>query len=126
VGPSVDTPDFEATMLFSSLLLAETAASPLGGFLVPILMFAAIYFILIRPMSKQEKDRKSRLDKLAAGDTVRLAGGIIGKITSIDGPIAMVEVADRVRLKVVRAEIADRFDPEAATKPEAAGATATK
>jgi preprotein translocase subunit YajC len=113
-------------MLFSSLLLAETAASPLGGFLVPILMFAAIYFILIRPMSKQEKDRKSRLDKLAAGDTVRLAGGIIGKITSIDGPIAMVEVADRVRLKVVRAEIADRFDPEAATKTEAAGATATK
>lgn len=126
MGPSVDTPDLEATMLFSSLLLAETAASPLGGFLVPILMFAAIYFILIRPMSKQEKERKSRLDKLAAGDTVRLAGGIIGKITSIDGPIAMVEVADRVRLKVVRAEIADRFDPEAATKPEAAGATATK
>lgn len=113
-------------MLFSSLLLAETAGSPLGGFLVPILMFAAIYFILIRPMSKQEKDRKARLDKLAAGDTVRLTGGIIGKITSIDGPIAMVEVADRVRLKVLRAEIGDRFDPEAATKPEAAGATATK
>ena len=107
------------------LLLAETAAAPgggLGGLLVPILMFAAIYFILIRPMSKQEKERKARLEKLSAGDTVRLAGGIIGRISSIDGPIAMVEVADRVKLKVLRAEIADRFDPEAATKPEAAAA----
>lgn len=107
-------------------LLAETAASPLGGFIVPILMFAAIYFILIRPMSKQEKERKARLDKLAAGDTVRLAGGIIGRISSLDGPIAMVEVAERVKLKVLRAEIGDRFDPEAATKAEGANAPATK
>lgn len=109
----------------SGPLLADAAGSPLGGFIVPILMFAAIYFILIRPMSKQEKERKARLDKLAQGDTVRLAGGIIGRISSLDGPIAMVEVADRVKLKVLRAEIADRFDPEAASKPEA-GAAATK
>jgi preprotein translocase subunit YajC len=108
----------------SSMLLADAAASPLGGFIVPILMFAAIYFILIRPMGKQEKERKARLDKLAAGDTVRLAGGIIGRISSLDGPIAMVEVADRVKLKVLRAEIGDRFDPEAATKPEGASAPA--
>jgi preprotein translocase subunit YajC len=109
------------------LLLAETAApgGGLGGLLVPILMFAAIYFILIRPMSKQEKERKARLEKLSAGDTVRLAGGIIGRISSIDGPIAMVEVADRVKLKVLRAEIADRFDPEAAAKTEGAAAAAT-
>lgn len=113
------------TYLAASPLLADAAASPLGGFIVPILMFAAIYFILIRPMSKQEKERKARLDKLAQGDTVRLAGGIIGRISSLDGPIAMVEVADRVKLKVLRAEIADRFDPEAASKPEA-GAAATK
>ena len=117
------------TMLATThLLLAETAAAPgggLGGLLVPILMFAAIYFILIRPMSKQEKERKARLEKLSAGDTVRLAGGIIGRISSIDGPIAMVEVADRVKLKVLRAEIADRFDPEAAAKTEGAAAAAT-
>lgn len=106
-------------------ILAEAAANPLSGFIVPILMFAAIYFILIRPMGKQEKERKARLDKLAAGDTVRLTGGIIGRISSIDGPIAMVEVADRVKLKVLRTEIGDRFDPEAATKPEA-GAAAPK
>lgn len=116
------------TMLATThLLLAETAApgGGLGGLLVPILMFAAIYFILIRPMSKQEKERKARLEKLSAGDTVRLAGGIIGRISSIDGPIAMVEVADRVKLKVLRAEIADRFDPEAAAKTEGAAAAAT-
>lgn len=107
-------------------ILAEAApSSPLGGFIVPILMFAAIYFILIRPMGKQEKERKGRLDKLAAGDTVRLTGGIIGRISSIDGPIAMVEVAERVKLKVLRAEIADRFDPEAAPAAQP-GAAATK
>ena len=106
-----------------TILAEAAAANPLSGFIVPILMFAAIYFILIRPMGKQEKDRKARLEKLAAGDTVRLTGGIIGRISSIDGPIAMVEVTDRVKLKVLRAEIGDRFDPEAATKPEAAAAT---
>lgn len=111
-----------------STLLADTAPAAgggLGGLLVPILMFAAIYFILIRPMSNQEKERKKRLEKLAAGDTVRLSGGIIGRITSLDGPIAMVEVAEKVKLKVLRAEIGDRFDPEAATKTEGAAA-ATK
>ncbi len=116
-----------ATMLATlSTLLADTAPAGggLGGLLVPILMFAAIYFILIRPMSRQEKERKARLEKLAAGDTVRLAGGIIGRISSLDGPIAMVEVADRVKLKVLRAEIGDRFDPEAAQ--QTAGTAATK
>ncbi|MDC0719785.1 preprotein translocase subunit YajC [Nannocystis bainbridge] len=121
----MDTPVRTIAMLATILAQAPAASNPLSGFIVPILMFAAIYFILIRPMGKQEKDRKARLDKLAAGDTVRLTGGIIGRISSIDGPIAMVEVAERVKLKVVRAEIADRFDPDAATKPEAAAA-ATK
>ncbi|PCC66855.1 preprotein translocase subunit YajC [Nannocystis exedens] len=113
-------------MLATILAQAPAAANPLSGFIVPILMFAAIYFILIRPMGKQEKERKARLDKLAAGDTVRLTGGIIGRISSIDGPIAMVEVADRVKLKVLRAEIADRFDPEAAASKPEAGAAAPK
>ncbi|WP_143140159.1 preprotein translocase subunit YajC [Nannocystis exedens] len=122
----MDTPVRTIAMLATILAQAPAAANPLSGFIVPILMFAAIYFILIRPMGKQEKERKARLDKLAAGDTVRLTGGIIGRISSIDGPIAMVEVADRVKLKVLRAEIADRFDPEAAASKPEAGAAAPK
>ncbi|MFY0530951.1 preprotein translocase subunit YajC [Nannocystis pusilla] len=75
------------------------------------------------PDGQAREGAQGRLDKLAAGDTVRLTGGIIGRISSLDGPIAMVEVAERVKLKVLRAEIADRFDPEAAaSKPEAAAA----
>lgn len=106
-----------------TLLLAEPTGSPFGGILVPILMFAAIYFILIRPMSKQEKERKARIEKLGPGENVRLAGGIIGRIHSVEGPYAMVEVADRVRLKVVRAEIADRVEPEAPTKTDTPATT---
>ena len=99
----------------SSFLLAEgvAAGSPLGGFLPIILMVGVFYFLVIRPQSKLEKDRKARIAKLEKGDQVRLTGGILGRVTSVEDAIIMVEVADKVRLKVLRAEIADIWAPPA-------------
>lgn len=97
-----------------SLLLAEgAAASPLGGFLPIILMIAVFYFLVIRPASKQEKDRKARLGKLERGDQVRLSGGILGRVASVEDPIVMVEIADKVKIRVLRGEIADKWEPPA-------------
>ncbi len=98
-------------------LLAEGAAagSSLGGFLPIILMVAVFYFLVIRPQSKLEKDRKGRLAKLDRGDQVRLNGGILGRVTSVEDQIVMVEIADKVRVKVLRAEIADKWEPPAVT-----------
>ena len=99
----------------SLFLLAEATAagSPLGGFLPIILMVGVFYFLVIRPQSKLEKDRKARLARLDKGDQVRLNGGILGRVTSVEDQIVMVEIADKVRIKVLRAEIADKWEPPA-------------
>jgi len=94
----------------SSPLLAEGAApgGAFGGLLPIILMFAVIYFIVLRPMSKQEKDRKKRVEGLQKGDQVVLQGGILGRISNADDPkIAIVEIADRVKIKVLKTKIED-------------------
>lgn len=90
-------------------LLAEAAApSFLSGPLpMLILMFVVMYLLVLRPASKAEKERRARLGNLQRGDEVRLAGGILGKISSIDGDIALVEIADRVKIRVVKSEISD-------------------
>jgi preprotein translocase subunit YajC len=112
----------------SAMLLADGAAAG-GGFtqLLPIiLMFAVIYFIVLRPMSKQEKERKKRVEGIKKGDQVVLQGGILGRITNADDPkIAVVELADRVRVRVLKSKIEDlqdtvlRADKEPAKKDEA-------
>jgi preprotein translocase subunit YajC len=98
-------------------LVAEGSA--FGGMLPILLMFAVVYFIVLRPMSKQEKDRKKRVETLAKGSEVVIGGGIIGRISNLDDPkIAIVEIADKVKIKVLRKDIVD--SAEAALKDDKA------
>ena len=95
-------------------LVAEAAApSALSGFLPIILMIAVFYFLVIRPQSKVEKDRRARLAKLDKGDQVRLNGGILGRVASVEDQIVLVEIADKVKIRVLKAEIADKWEPPA-------------
>ena len=114
--PSTESPVMLATPALS--LLAEAAAPAgggLSGFLPIILMVAVFYFLVIRPASKQEKDRKARLSKLDKGDQVRLTGGILGRVASIEDQIVFVEIADKVKIRVLKAEIGDKWEPPAVT-----------
>lgn len=91
-----------------ALLADGSAAGGLGGLLPIILMFAVIYFIVLRPMSKQEKERKKRVETLKKGDEVVLQGGIYGRITNTDdAKYFMVEIAERVRVKVLKSKVED-------------------
>ena len=97
-------------------LLADGSAAGGGSVLgnpmiMMIMMFAVIYFIVLRPMSKQEKERKKRIEGLKKGDQVVLQGGILGRITNVDDPkVAVVELADRVRVRVLKSKIDDTQD----------------
>ncbi len=77
------------------------------GLLPIVLMFGVIYFIVLRPMSKQEKERKKRVDDLKKGDQVVLGGGILGRLSSVDDKIAVVEIADKVKIRVLKKDIVD-------------------
>ncbi|MCD4754944.1 MAG: preprotein translocase subunit YajC, partial [Deltaproteobacteria bacterium] len=73
-----------------------------------IIIFAIFYFLLIRPQQKRAKDQRSFLDSLSRGEEVITTGGLIGKITGLTDDVVTLEVADKVKVKVVRAQIAGK------------------
>lgn len=80
-----------------------------GGFasFVPlILMFVIFYFLLIRPQQKKAKEHQEMIGNLKKGDKVVTSGGIHGTITKVDETDVTMEVADKVRIKVTRANVA--------------------
>ncbi|MDR3179367.1 MAG: preprotein translocase subunit YajC [Holosporaceae bacterium] len=86
-------------------------AGPFGflGTLVPFfLVIVAAYFLLIRPVQKREAKKRATIDSLKKGDQVVTAGGIIGSVHKImkNGEI-LLEVAEGVRLKVLKMSVSD-------------------
>jgi len=70
-----------------------------------LLMVALFYFMLIRPQQKKQKEHQAMLSKLAAGDEVVTAGGILGRIVEVGDNFISIEVADNVRIKVQRYQV---------------------
>ena len=70
-----------------------------------LLMFAVLYFLMIRPQQKRAKQHDAMMSALSKGDVVRTNGGIRGEITALDERDVTIEVADRTRIKVLRSHI---------------------
>ena len=79
------------------------------GFL--LLMFAVLYFVMIRPQQKRAKQHEQMLADLKKGDIVRTNGGIRGEVTALDERDVTVEIADRTRIKVLRSHVAGLDQP---------------
>lgn len=100
--------------MFISSAFAQASGSPLGGlggsgglagFLPLIVMFVALYFIMIRPQLKRQKELKALLDALAKGDEVVTTGGLLGKITKINETLISLEIASGVEVQVQRSAV---------------------
>ena len=77
-----------------------------GQFIPLILIFAIMYFLLIRPQQKKLKQHQSMVAALRRGDQVVTAGGLIGKVSKIkDESEVEVELAEGVKVRVVRSTI---------------------
>jgi preprotein translocase subunit YajC len=82
-------------MLISNAFAQSAAAGDAGGlmsFIPLILMFVVLYFIMIRPQMKRQKEMKAMLEALAAGDEVITVGGILGKVTAVKDQYITVEI----------------------------------
>jgi len=97
--------------VFISEAYAQTA-SPIGGangglmgMLPIVLMFVVLYFVMIRPQMKRQKETKSMLEALTKGDEVVTQGGVIGKVTKLGETFVSVEVANGVELQLQRVAI---------------------
>lgn len=84
-------------------------AGALGGLPFLVLMFVAMYFLLIRPQQKRAKDHKKLQAELKAGDEVVTNGGVVGKITSVDESFAALEIASGVVVKVQKQGINNKM-----------------
>jgi preprotein translocase subunit YajC len=84
---------------------AGQGAGGLGGLIPIVLMFVIFYFLLIRPQQKRNKEHKEMITNLKKGDRIITNGGIYGRITGMDESTLTVEIADKVRVKVVRGNV---------------------
>jgi preprotein translocase subunit YajC len=100
-------------MLISPAYAQAAAAAPSSGSmifmqLVPlILIFVIFYFLLIRPQQKRVKEHRAMLEALRRGDTVVTGGGLIGKVYRVEDNEVQVELADNVRVRVVKGTITE-------------------
>jgi len=76
--------------------------SGLMGFLPIILMFALLYFLMIRPQMKRAKEQKAMIDALQKGDEVVAVGGLVGKIVDLTDQYATLEIASETKILVQR------------------------
>jgi len=78
--------------------------------IVPFLvMFAVFYLLLIRPQSKQRKERQLMIDSLKRGDKVVTQGGLIGTIVNITPETVELKINDETKAKFIRSAITDIF-----------------
>lgn len=94
--------------MFISNAYAQTAggaASSLTSFLPIILMFVVLYFLMIRPQMKRQKEQRAMMDALAKGDEVVTAGGVLGKVTKVSDAYVTLEIADGTEIVVQKVAV---------------------
>ena len=94
------------TPAFAQAAGSAGAGSAIAQFIPVVLIFAIMYFLLIRPQQKKMKNHRAMVEALRRGDQVVTSGGIVGKVVKVqeDGMVE-VEIAEGVKVKVVRSTI---------------------
>ena len=96
-------------MWISNAFAQAPAAGPDSGglmsFLPLVLMFAVLYFIMIRPQMKRQKETKAMLEALAVGDEVLTVGVIMGKVTAMKDVVLTVEISAGTEVQIQKGAI---------------------
>ncbi len=85
---------------------AASMSSNLTSFLPIILMFVVLYFLMIRPQMKRQKEQKSMMEALAKGDEVVTVGGMLGRITKVADGYVTLEIATGTEVVVQKVAVA--------------------
>ncbi len=94
--------------MFISPAYAQTTDT--GGGLIELfapllIVFVIIYFMILRPQQKRQKEHRAMVDNIKRGDKIVTQGGLIGKVAKIDDAELEVEIASGVKIKVVRSMV---------------------
>jgi len=100
--------------VFISSAFAQTAPaaaaggdmmSSLASMLPLLLMFVVLYFVMIRPQMKKQKEHRAMIDALAKGDEVVTAGGLLGRVSKIGEGFIGIELAQGVEVQMQRSSV---------------------
>ncbi len=91
---------------FISTAAAQSAAAPAGGGFGPLIMiavmFVVMWFLMIRPQMKRQKEHRELISKLSKGDEIITSGGIAGRVDDLGDNFITVEIADNTKIKLQR------------------------
>lgn len=79
--------------------------SSLMSMLPLVLMFVVLYFVMIRPQMKRQKEHRTMIEAVAKGDEVATAGGVLGKVTKLGDTYLSVEIANGVEIQLQRSAV---------------------
>ena len=99
--------------MFISSAFAQTAPAAaeggmmasLTGMLPLVLMFVVLYFVMIRPQMKRQKEHRAMVEALAKGDEVAPSGGFLGRVVDLDEQFLFVEIASGVKVQIQRSAV---------------------
>ena len=101
--------------VFISSAFAQTApaAAAAGGDMMSsltsmlplVLMFVVLYFVMIRPQMKKQKEHRTMIDALAKGDEIVTVGGILGKVSKLGDNYVTLEIAANVEVQIQRSAV---------------------
>jgi len=99
--------------VFISSAFAQTAPAAAGGdmqsslmsMLPLVLMFVVLYFVMIRPQMKRQKEHRTMIEALARGDEVATAGGLVGRVSKLGDTYLSLEIAQGVEIQVQRSAV---------------------
>jgi preprotein translocase subunit YajC len=78
----------------------------IGSIALIVVMFVALYFFMIRPQKKQEKQQNEMRNSLQVGDEITTIGGIIGKVVSIKEETVTIETShDRTKIRILKSAV---------------------
>src|SRR5437868_2753425 len=98
-------------MFFALLFFAQASPAPagpgpgFGGFIPFILIFVIMYFVLLRPQMRRQKEQQRLVSTLKTGDRVVTNGGIHGLISNVKDTTVIVKVADNVKIEMEKSAI---------------------
>jgi len=95
--------------LISDAFAEGAAAAPqdpgIAGLILPFGLIIVLYFLMIRPQMKRQKEHQKLVQALQKGDEVQTEGGIMGRITDLGDNFAKVEIASGVEVKIRRSAV---------------------
>jgi preprotein translocase subunit YajC len=77
----------------------------MSALMLPVALLVVFYFALIRPQNKRAKEQREMMSKIAEGDEVSTAGGILGKVLAVGEQFVTLEIASGVSIKIYKHQI---------------------